>query len=170
MSHANVSSPVTASGHRSPATLYVAVIHEHTRQCEASQPKHTRPRVSRSTLHTPAILRSSPTVTSTMSSSPPGQTSTSSSNFKSILDTALSHALSEYKKKTGNQLLDHPLATEVQRCDSVDAILAILQGQAEAFQEFRAGDQRLIKWISPMVDVLYTFSETLGGVAGMVRP
>jgi len=101
-----------------------------------------------------------------MSSSTPGKTSTPSSGFKSIFDAALS----EYKKKTGKELLDHPLATEVQRCDSVDAILAIFQGQAEAFQQFRDGDQRLMKWISPVVDVLYTFSDTLGGIAGLVRP
>ena len=95
-----------------------------------------------------------------------GQTSTPPSNFKSILDAALS----EYKKKTGKELLDHPLATEVQRCKSVDAILAILQGQAREFQRFRDGDQRLMKWISPVVDVLYKFSGTLGGAAGTVRP
>lgn len=99
-----------------------------------------------------------------------GQISTPSSNFKSILEAALSHALTEYKKTTGRELLDHPLATEVQRCDSVDAILAIFQGQAEAFQQFRDGDHRLIKWISSVVGVLYTLSNTLGGVAGVVRP
>ncbi|KAH8979868.1 hypothetical protein EDB92DRAFT_2107382 [Lactarius akahatsu] len=100
-----------------------------------------------------------------MSSSTPGQTATPS-DFKSILDAALT----EYKKKTGKGLLDHPLATEVQRCDSVDAIKAIFQGQAKAFQRFRDGDQRLMKWISPVVDVLYTFSGTLGEVAGMAFP
>jgi len=99
-----------------------------------------------------------------------GQTSTPSSDFKSILDAALIHALSEYKKKTGKELLDHPLATEVQRCDSVDGILAILQGQAREVQQSRDGDQRLMKWISPVVDVLYPFSVTLGGVAGLVLP
>ena len=57
------------------------------------------------------------------SASPP------SSDFKSILDAAST----EYTKMTGKEL-DHPLATEVQRGDSVYAILAILQGQAEAFQ------------------------------------
>ncbi|KAH9040909.1 hypothetical protein EDB83DRAFT_2554232 [Lactarius deliciosus] len=98
------------------------------------------------------------------STSTPGQTYTP--NFKSILDAALS----EYKKKTGKQLFNHPLATELQRCDSVDAILAIFQGQAEAFQQFRDGDQRLMRWISPVVDVLYTFSETLGGVANIPFP
>ncbi|KAH9015884.1 hypothetical protein EDB84DRAFT_710810 [Lactarius hengduanensis] len=100
-----------------------------------------------------------------MSSSTPGQTATPS-DFKSILDAALT----EYKKKTGKELLDHPLATEVQRCDSVDAIKAIFQGQAKAFQRFRDGDQRLMKWISPVVDILYTFSGTLGDVAGTAFP
>ncbi|KAH9027759.1 hypothetical protein EDB84DRAFT_300040 [Lactarius hengduanensis] len=99
-----------------------------------------------------------------------GQTSTPSSDFKSILDAALSHALSEYKKTTGKQLLDHPLATQMKQCDSVDAILAVLRGQAEAFQQFRDGDHRLMKWISPVVDILYTFSATLGGVAGTAFP
>ncbi|KAI9432088.1 hypothetical protein H4582DRAFT_1127272 [Lactarius indigo] len=95
-----------------------------------------------------------------------GQTSTPSSDFKSILDDALR----QYKKTTGKQLLDHPLATQVKQCDSVDAILAVLRGQAEAFQQFKDGDQRLMKWISPVVDVLYTFSDTFGGVAGVAFP
>ena len=106
----------------------------------------------------PSIIMMSPSVL--------GQTSTPSSNFKSILDAALS----AYKKKTGKELLDHPLATEVRRCESVDGILTILQGQAREFQRFRDGDQRLMKWISPVVDVLYKFSDTLGVAAGTVRP
>ncbi|KAH9056406.1 hypothetical protein EDB87DRAFT_1579373 [Lactarius vividus] len=96
-----------------------------------------------------------------MSSIPgPGQMVTPT-DFKLILD-----ALTEYKKKTGKELLDHPLAPEMQRCDSVDAILAIFQGQAKEFQRFGDGVQRLMKWIRPVVDVLFTFSATLsGGVA-----
>ena len=105
-----------------------------------------------------------------MSSSTPGQTSTPSSDFKSILDAGLSRALSEYKNKTGKPLLDHPLAAELRQCDSVDAIKAIFQVQAEAFQQFRDGDKRLMKWINPVVDVLSTFSDTIGGAAGIVRP
>ena len=89
-----------------------------------------------------------------------GQTpNTPSSDLNSILDAALS----KYKKKTGRGLLEHPLAAEVKRCDSIGAISAMLQGQAREFQQFRDGDQRLMKWIDPMVDVLFTFSETLGG-------
>jgi hypothetical protein len=102
-----------------------------------------------------------------MSSSTSGQTST---DFNSILNAGLSRALIEYKNKTGKPLLDRPLATELQRCDSVDAIKAVFQVQAEAFRQFRDGDKRLMKWINPVVDVLPTFSDTIGGAAGIVRP
>ena len=107
-----------------------------------------------------------------MSSSASSQTSTRGplSDFKSILDAGLSRALCEYKKKTGKPLLEHPLATELQQCDSVDFIKAVFQGQAEAFQQFRDGDKRLMKWINPLVDVLSTFSDTIGEAAGIVRP
>ncbi|KAI9454220.1 hypothetical protein BJY52DRAFT_1225194 [Lactarius psammicola] len=100
-----------------------------------------------------------------MSSSTPGQTSTPSSDFKSIFEAALS----EYEEKTGKRLLDHPLATEVQGCGSVETILAILRGQAKEFQQFRDGDQRLMKWISPSVHVLFTFSATLSEGVAFVR-
>ena len=90
-----------------------------------------------------------------MSSSLSGQ---SSSNLKSILDTALIN----YKKMTKKGLLDHSLATEVQRCDSVDDVLATLQRQANAFSQSR-GDQHLMKWIRPVVNILYASCDTLGG-------
>ena len=101
-----------------------------------------------------------------MSSSTAGQIP---STLSPDLDSILNAALSKYKKKTGGGLLEHPLAKELERCDSVSAIAAILQGQAKEFQQFKDGDQRLVKWISPIVDALSTFSETLGGVASIVR-
>lgn len=98
-----------------------------------------------------------------MSSSP--QTSTPPLNFKPILDAALS----DYKSKTGKELLDHPLATELQRCDTVDSVLAILQDQAGAFQQFKDGDEGLMKWIGPLIQVLFAFSVTPGvGDVGQV--
>ncbi|KAH9071070.1 hypothetical protein EDB83DRAFT_2313794 [Lactarius deliciosus] len=84
--------------------------------------------------------------------------STPPSNFKPIFDAALS----DYKKKTGKELLDHPLATELQHRDTVDAVLAILQDQAKDFQQFKDGDQRLMKSIGPLTRVLFAFSGTLG--------
>ena len=102
-----------------------------------------------------------------MSSSIVGQTPRiPSSDFNLILDAALK----EYKKKTGVQLLEHPLAAQVEQCDSISAISAILEDQAREFQQFRDGDLRSMKWINPMVDYLSRFSETLGVVASIVRP
>jgi hypothetical protein len=97
--------------------------------------------------------------------SPSPQTSSLLSNFKPVLDAALI----EYKKKTGKELLDQPLATEVQHCDTVDATLAILQDQAKAFQQLKDGDQKFMERIGPLTQVLFAFSGTLGvGDFGLV--
>ena len=101
-------------------------------------------------------------MSSTLGQKPP-------SNFKSILDAGLNRALSEYEKKTGKPLFDNPLATKLKGCDSVDEIKTIFQGQAEAFQKFSDGNQGLMEWINPMVDVLSAFSDTIGAAAGIVR-
>jgi hypothetical protein len=93
-------------------------------------------------------------------SSPPE----SSSQFQSILDVALG----DYKKKTGNDLLDSWLARELQTCDSAEAILDIIQGQAEAFDKFRNSDKRLMKWIGSSVGVLHKIFSILGEAAGTV--
>ena len=90
------------------------------------------------------------------------QTAAPSSIFKSMLDAALV----EYKKKTGDDLLAHWLALEVQSCQSVDAVLDVLREQAKAFD--RSGDQKVMKWIDPLVHVLYTFSGVLGDSVGHV--
>ncbi|KAH8976899.1 hypothetical protein EDB86DRAFT_3110481 [Lactarius hatsudake] len=88
------------------------------------------------------------------------------SQFKLILDATLS----KYQKKTGKNILSHPLSVELQRCSSIDAILAILQRQAEAFEQFRGGDRRLMKGIGLSAHVLYALSATLGEGVGLAFP
>lgn len=72
----------------------------------------------------------------------------------------LDAALAEYKNKTGNDLLAHGLATELQNCESADAVLDVLRNQAKTFEQ--SGDQiyqRLMKWIDPVdhvYDTIYT--------------
>ena len=103
-----------------------------------------------------------------MSSSTPWQSSATSSDFKSILDTALR----KYEEKTGKQLLDDPLAAKLQGCESVNALVfavnPILLGQVEEFRQLMDGDQRSMKWTSPVkspvVNILHAFSDTLGPV------
>ncbi|KAH9040412.1 hypothetical protein EDB85DRAFT_1886932 [Lactarius pseudohatsudake] len=96
--------------------------------------------------------------------SPSSRTPVSSSQFEPILVGALS----EYKEITGNDLLDDWLAKELQSCESVEAVLDIIRGQAEAFDKFRNGSKKLMKWIDSSVHVLYTISATLGDGVGVV--
>ncbi|KAH9023190.1 hypothetical protein EDB84DRAFT_1678324 [Lactarius hengduanensis] len=91
---------------------------------------------------------------------------TSSLHSGSILDVALN----EYRKNTGKDLLSHPLAIELQRCDSVDGILAILQRQANTFEQCRDGDRGLMKWIRSSVYILYSFSAIIGDGVGLMFP
>ncbi|KAN0141468.1 hypothetical protein V8E53_000713 [Lactarius tabidus] len=124
------------------------------------------PRVFRSTsttLSSAVITNVESTMSSTLGQNP-------SLDFKLILDAGLSRALSEYEKKTRKPLFDHSLATQLQQCDSVDAIKAIFRGQVDAFQKFRDGDQRLMEWINPVVDVLSAFSDIIGAAAGIAFP
>ncbi|KAH8987329.1 hypothetical protein EDB92DRAFT_1818002 [Lactarius akahatsu] len=99
-----------------------------------------------------------------MSSS--SQTSVSSSQFESII----SAVLNEFKEKTGKNLLDDWLAKELQSCDSVEAVMDIIQGQARAFDKFMTGGSKLMKWVRSSVHVLYTISAALGDGVGAAVP
>ena len=92
-------------------------------------------------------------------------TSTSHSNFA----TLFSAALEDYNRKTKNDLASHPLLHSFQSCDSCDAILGVLREQIPAFSESQNTDDGLTKWVTPTVNVLYSFSATLGGVVGLVN-
>ncbi|KAF8269267.1 hypothetical protein EI94DRAFT_1725679 [Lactarius quietus] len=97
-------------------------------------------------------------------SSSQNQTAGPTSRFKSMLDDALA----EYKKKTGEDLQAIWLASELQTCESVDSVLDILRDQAKAFE--RSGDRKLMKWVDPLVHVLYTFSDALGDGVSLAFP
>ena len=109
-----------------------------------------------------------PVLPSTMSSESPSGTSKTappSSKFKSMLDAALV----QYKKKTGNDLLALWLASELQTCKSVDSVLDVLRDQAKAFERSDSSeDQKLMKSIDPLVNVLSIFSDALGAGVSLV--
>jgi hypothetical protein len=90
--------------------------------------------------------------------------STSSSNFQLIVN----NALKAYEKRTKKDLLAHPLASQLQACDTPAAILAVLQQQAQGIDQSRGSDDRWTKWLDPTISVLYTFSATLGAGVGLV--
>jgi hypothetical protein len=92
--------------------------------------------------------------------------SSSSSNFQSVINAALD----AYEKKTKTKLHTHPLAAQLQSCDSPDAVLSILQDLIQQFDQRRSSDQRLSNWLNPTVNVLYAFSAALGQGVGLVSP
>ena len=92
--------------------------------------------------------------------------STSSSNFQSIFYAAVK----AYEKKTKNDLLIHPLAAQLQACDSPSDILVILQDKVKEFEQSRSAEERLSRWLNPTINVLCAFSATLSGGVGLVGP
>jgi hypothetical protein len=91
-------------------------------------------------------------------------TPSSSSNLQAIFVASLK----EYEKKTKNDLLAHPLMAQFQTCDSPADILAVLRAQVQQFEQSTSGDDKLTKWLSPTINVLYAFSSTLGAGVGLV--
>ncbi|KAI9434649.1 hypothetical protein H4582DRAFT_762083 [Lactarius indigo] len=94
------------------------------------------------------------------------QPSSSTPNFHPIFEKALK----EYKKKTGKEISTHPLADEINRCTSIEAILNVLQGKANELNQSQTSDERLTKWLTPTVNVLDALSSTLGEGVGTVFP
>ena len=86
------------------------------------------------------------------------------STFQSIFDAAVK----EYQKKTRRDLRTHPLAAEFNHCNSPNAILDIFQKQADALDQAGKSNQTLVKWLSPTIHLLYTFSATIAEGAGLV--
>ena len=99
-----------------------------------------------------------------MSQEPSASVSTSSSNFKPIFDAAVK----AYEKKTKNSLLAHLLAAQLQTCKSPGDILAVLQEKVKEFDQSRSANERLSQWLDPTINVLYSFSATIGAGVGLV--
>jgi hypothetical protein len=90
----------------------------------------------------------------------------SSTTLRALFDAALQ----DYKDKTGNTLVDHPIAKQLETCGSVDSISSILQEQARSFREFRENDGKLMKALYSSVDVLCapSISSALNEAVGLV--
>jgi hypothetical protein len=102
-------------------------------------------------------------------SSSSSNTNVSFSQFQDLFNTALR----EYSQKTGKDIATDPLIARLLPCNSSDAILAILQEQAHAFNQFRNGDWKiqLMRRLKPTVDILLGLSTSgvFGEGIGLVR-
>ena len=92
----------------------------------------------------------------------------SPSNFQALFNAALL----DYEDKTGNSLVDHPFARQLQESDSVESISAILEEQAQVFREFR-NHGRLVSSLQRLAGIFSSplFTTLLGeGLGRVVRP
>lgn len=109
-----------------------------------------------------------PLFTSSMSA-PNTHSSVSFSQFNDLIDAALK----EYSQKTGKDIPTHPLTARILRCDSSEAVLAVLQEHAHAFSQYRNGDWKtqLMRRLKPTVEILLGLSNSgvFGQVVGLVR-
>lgn len=80
----------------------------------------------------------------------------------------INNALEAYEKCTKKNLVSHPLAEQLQSCNSPDSIILVLQQQVQEINQSKSGDERLTKWLDPTVKVLYAFIEVLGEGVGLV--
>ena len=90
--------------------------------------------------------------------------SESSLYFQSVFNTALE----AYENKTKNKLLTHPLATQLQSCNSPAAVLSMLQELIQQFDQCHRNDETLRSWLNPTVDVLLSFSALINEGVGLV--
>jgi hypothetical protein len=80
-------------------------------------------------------------------------------------------ALQDYEKQTGIALAKHPLAEQLQNCDTVESVAVVLRDQTQAFSEFRGSD-KIMKPLKTVLSVLHKLSAAanIGQGIGLVRP
>jgi hypothetical protein len=89
-----------------------------------------------------------------------------SAHFQTLFESALK----AYEKTTGVTLAQHPLAQQLQSCQSTQEIITLLQGQVQAFDESRR--DKVIKTIKTTLSILTPLSAaaSLADAFGLVRP
>ena len=93
----------------------------------------------------------------------PTPSTSSNSNIQLITD-----ALANYARITGIDLSKGPFAATLEQSNSPEAIFQLLQEREKAFREYRDGNRRLINCLSPAVNVIQAFSDTLGEAVSLV--
>jgi hypothetical protein len=94
-----------------------------------------------------------------------------SASGSSRLQVLFEAALQDYQTQTGIALAvvaEHPLADQLQSCDSVDSVAAVLCDQTQAFNEFR-GKDKVLKPLKTVLSHLHKLS-AVGKAIGLVRP
>jgi hypothetical protein len=88
----------------------------------------------------------------------------------SIFESLFQSALEEFEKETKINLEGHPLAAQLEHCDSVESITNLLHDQACTFRQFRGNDSKLMTVLNCTTQGLHMLSGvvTVGGAVGFV--
>jgi len=79
----------------------------------------------------------------------------------SVFESLFQSALKEYEIQTEINLVRHPIAAQLDHCNTVESILEVLQGQARAFREFPRGDNEVVALLKQTVHILHKLSITI---------
>ena len=96
-------------------------------------------------------------------------TPTASSSFSPKLHATFEASLKVYEKKTEKSLLTHPLIARLQDCNSRADILVVLRSQVAKFEQSSSADDKLIKWLDPIVNFLSSSSSVINAGVGLVN-
>ena len=91
-----------------------------------------------------------------------------SSHFQVLFESALQ----DYEIQTGIPLVSHPLAQQLQNCQSVESVITLLQEQAQAFIKFRESDKifKSLKGVVSALSGVSAITALRGQAIGMVCP
>ena len=95
-----------------------------------------------------------------------------SSTLTPDIQSLFEAALSEYEKRAGTNLLKNELSSKFKTCNCADDVIAVLQGQAKAFQKYRGDHGTMMKRLKQAVNALYNLStstvveQSIGMVVG----
>ena len=87
------------------------------------------------------------------------------SPYQAIFD----NALEQYRRKTGEDLLSHPLYAKLESCHSPTAISTMLRQQFLTLHRPGTDEDNLTTLLHSTVNVISAFSATIGGSIGLVR-
>jgi len=82
----------------------------------------------------------------------------------SMFESLFQSALEEFEKETKINLAEHPLAAQLESCNSVESITELLHNQARTFHQFRGNGNKFMTVLNHTIQGLHM----LGGAVGFV--
>ena len=86
-----------------------------------------------------------------------GEKSEGPSRSADIFTAILEAAKKDYKKLTRRDLDTHRFSVQLKNCRTSGDFSNVVQEQADALNKFRERDEKLMRWLRPVVHVLFIF-------------